>query len=89
MQTTDLADVVQHARPSAGQCFEDRIDRAHEMLQHDDLVDGILRRLQGGFGGSDDQLKYQSTSSHTTVSTIRTAVNILSASRKFLSAMKS
>jgi hypothetical protein len=89
MQTTDLADIVQHARPSAGQCFENRIDRSYEVLQHDDLVDGILRRLESWFRRSDDQLETQSTSSLAVASTIRTAVNIRSTSRKFLSAMES
>jgi hypothetical protein len=57
LRGTEFTDIVQHARPSASKRFEDRVYRGHEMLEHDDLVDGLFTCLQGGLAWRYDQLR--------------------------------
>jgi hypothetical protein len=86
LRGAEFTNIVQHARSSASKRFKDRVYRGHEMLEHDNLVDGLFSCLQGGLAWRYYQLSRSILSVRST-STMLTAVRILSASRKFFNAI--
>ena len=58
-----LADIDQHARPCSSESLKDWVNRRNELFQHDDLIDGLLSRLQCLFDRLDDELQWSVVSS--------------------------
>jgi hypothetical protein len=85
---TNFANIVQHSGCCSSEGLEDRIHRIDKLLEHDDLIDGIFSRLQSDFAWRDNQLQRGQHVDEPATTQTYTAVSILSASRKFFSAVK-